>query len=176
MANLTSLYCNKHTTVLVNVHVRPVPWPQPARPSRGRDGRDFRVFCGVFQGVAYPFTVTPSCVIKPKTNIQKKNRLDREVLAKANVWRAFTVLLDSTLLLIGLGQNEKRGRWGGGRQGGKDSSGACLRAVLWSTTNYIDQVKKQTKKNCNFYTPGNANFQFTLALWHNTGLLPSQQH
>lgn len=24
MANLTSLYCNKHLTVLVNVHVRPV--------------------------------------------------------------------------------------------------------------------------------------------------------
>lgn len=75
------------------------------------------------------------------------------MLAKANVWRAFTVLLDSTLLLIGLGQNEKRGRWGGGRQGGKDSIGACLRAVLWSTTNYIDQVKKQTKKTATFTHP-----------------------
>lgn len=32
MANLTSLYCNKHTTVLVNVHVRPVLWPRPAQP------------------------------------------------------------------------------------------------------------------------------------------------
>lgn len=61
-------------------------------------------------------------------------------------------MLDSTLLLIGLGQNEKRGRWGGGRQGGKDSSGACLRAVLWSTTNYIDQVKKQTKKKTATFT------------------------
>lgn len=54
-------------------------------------------------------------------------------------------MLDSTLLLIGLGQNEKKG--GGGREGGRDSSGACLRAVLWSTTNYIDQVKK---KNATF--------------------------
>lgn len=155
MANLTSLYCNKHLTVIINVHVSPVLESQPVHPSWGKDG------CG--------------CDSSPQWHLLGSHVpltlrwLDRAVLVKANMWRAFTVLLGSTLLLISAGKKKEE----------MDNKGSRQRSVLWSTRNYTGQVKKKIQCSFTHLEIWFRSFWVILTLeWpkQSGGLLPSQRY
>lgn len=144
MANLTSLYCNKHLTVLVNVHVRPVLWSQPVQPSWGEDG------CGCDSSLRWRRLL--GCHALPPHPLVFKPVGQRGVGEGKRVKGIHRIAwLD--LAIDWLGLKRKKG------EVVMDNRGAGWRAVLWSTRRYYtDQVKIQ------FYTPGNADFQFILTL------------